>query len=104
MGRGPTAIHAFLLNDLLVVRLEGVLTTAERQLAASLPPEKGRDLLKQVRVQLVETARGALDAIIRDVTGAAPRTLHYDISTRTGEEVLVFVLDAIPSLRTPSRK
>src|SRR6185436_13768357 len=57
MGRGPKDIHAYLIGDLLVVRLTGVLTVAEQQLVASLPAEKGRDLLKQVRIHLIETAR-----------------------------------------------
>src|SRR5450755_475636 len=57
MGRGPKNIHAYLIGDLLVVRLQGVLTIAEQQLVAMLPAEKGRDLLKQVRIHLIETAR-----------------------------------------------
>ena len=57
MGRGPKNIHAHLLGDLLVVRLQGVLTAAEQQLVKTLPAEKGRDLLKQVRTHLMETAR-----------------------------------------------
>ena len=54
MGRGPKDIHAYLVGDLLVVRLRGVLTAAEQQLVKSLPAEKGRDLLKQVRTHLLE--------------------------------------------------
>src|SRR5205809_219409 len=69
MGRGPKDIHAHLLGDLLVVRLKGVLTAAEQQLVKTLPAEKGRDLLKQVRTQLVETARPPLEALVLDVTG-----------------------------------
>ncbi len=69
MGRGPKDIHAYLIGDLLVVRLKGVLTVAEQQLVASLPAEKGRDLLKQVRIHLVETARPVMESMIQDVTG-----------------------------------
>ncbi len=57
MGRGSKEIRAHLLDDLLVVRLVGVLTAAEQRLARSLPAVRGRDLLKQVRTHLVETAR-----------------------------------------------
>ena len=57
MGRGPRDIRAHLLGDLLVVRLQGVLTAAEQHLVRALPSDKGRDLLKQVRTHLVETAR-----------------------------------------------
>src|SRR5438132_3997103 len=64
MGRGPQDIHAYLLGDLLVVRLQGVLTAAEKQLVKTLPPEKRRDLLKQVRTQLLEAARPVTEAIV----------------------------------------
>ena len=64
MGRGPKDIHAHLIGDLLVVRLQGVLTAAEQHLAKSLPGEKGRDLLKQVRTHLIETARPTLEALV----------------------------------------
>src|SRR6185369_2895203 len=92
MGRGPKAIHAHLIGDLLVVRLTGVLTIAEQQLVGALPAEKGRDLLKQVRSHLVETARPLLEEMVREVTGAKVVSLHHDISTLTGEEILVFRL------------
>src|SRR6187397_3540854 len=79
MGRGPKDIHAYLLDDMLVVRLTGVLTVAEQQLVASLPAEKGRDLLKQVRIHLVETARPILESMIQEVTGSRIVSLHHDI-------------------------
>ncbi len=60
MGRGPKHVRAHLIGDLLVVRLQGVLTAAEQHLVQTVPPEKGRDLLKQVRTQLIETARPCL--------------------------------------------
>ena len=69
MGRGPKKIHAHLLGDLLLVRLQGVLTEAEQQLVKTLPAEKGRDLLKQVRTQLIETARPLMEAMVQGVTG-----------------------------------
>ena len=99
MGRGPKDIHAYLIGDLLVVRLKGVLTVAEQQLVASLPAEKGRDLLKQVRIHLVETARPILESMIHDVTGIRVVSLHHDISTVTGEEVVLFTLAESPLYR-----
>jgi uncharacterized protein YbcI len=99
MGRGPKDIHAFLIGDLLLVRLKGVLTVAEQQLVASLPAEKGRDLLKQVRVHLVETARPVMEALIQEVTGVEVVSLHHDISTVTGEEVVLFTLATSPLFR-----
>ena len=104
MGRGPKHIHAHLVGDLLVVRLQGVLTAAEQQLAKSLPAEKGRDLLKQVRTHLIETARPVMEAMVHDVTGVEVVSLHHDISTVTGEEVVLFTLAQTPSFRETRRK
>ena len=92
MGRGPKDIHTHLVGNLLVVRLQGVLTAAEQQLVKSLPAEKGRDLLKQVRTHLIETARPVMEALVQDITGAKVVSLHHDISTITGEEVVLFTL------------
>jgi uncharacterized protein YbcI len=104
MGRGPKDIHAHLIGDFLVVRLQGVLTAAEQQLVKTLPPEKGRDLLKQVRTQLVETARPVLEAMVQAVTGARVLSLHHDVSTVTGEEVVLFTLAESPLFRESKKK
>ena len=104
MGRGPKDIHAHLLGDLLVVRLKGVLTAAEQQLVKTLPAEKGRDLLKQVRTQLVEAARPVLEAMVQEATGVRVVSLHHDISTVTGEEVVLFTLTGPPSFREVKKK
>lgn len=104
MGRGPKDIHTHLIGDLLVVRLQGVLTAAEQQLVKTLPAERGRDLLKQVRTQLIETARPLLVAMIQEVTGTRVVSLHHDISTTTGEEMVLFTLDEPPAFRETKRK
>jgi len=104
MGRGPKDIHAHLIGDLLVVRLQGVLTAAEQQLVKSLPAEKGRDLLKQVRIHLLETARPVMESMVHEVTGVKVLSLHHDISTVTGEEVVVFTLAGPPAFRELKKK
>lgn len=104
MGRGPKDIRAHLMGDLLVVRLQGVLTAAEQHLVTTLPAEKGRDLLKQVRVQLIEVARPALEALIQEITGVKPLSLHHDISTVTGEEVVIFTFADAPRYRENRKK
>jgi uncharacterized protein YbcI len=104
MGRGPKRLHAHLIGDFLVVRLQGVLTAAEQHLVKSLSAEKGRDLLKQVRTHLIETARPLLEAMIQEVTGVKVLTLHHDISTVTGEEVVLFTLAEPPNCREAKNK
>ena len=90
-GRSPKDIHAYLHGDFVVVRLQGLLTPAEQQLA-KLPSEKGRDLLKQVRTHLIETAKPLLQAMVRKITGVKVVSLHHDISTVTGEAFILFTL------------
>lgn len=104
MGRGPKSIHAHLLGDLVVIRLQGVLTAAEQHLAKSLPGEKGRDLLKQVRTHLIETARPIMEAMVEAATGIKALSLHHDISTTTGEEIVVFTLAKEPQFRDARKK
>jgi len=104
MGRGPKDIRAHLIGDLLVVRLQGVLTAAEQHLVKTLPAEKGRDLLKQVRTQLIEAARPFMEAMIQEATGVQALSLHHDISTMTGEEVVIFTLAEPPLFRETKKK
>lgn len=103
MGRGPKDVRVHLMVDQLVVRLHGVLTAAEQHLVKSLPVEKGRDLLKQVRTQLMEMARPVLEAMVVAATGVKVRSLHHDISTVTGEEVVLFTLVEPPPCRAVTR-
>ena len=104
MGRGPKEIRAHLIGDLLVVRLSGVLTAAEQHLVRTLPDAKGRDLLKEVRTHLIETARPAMETMVQEITGVKPTSLHHDISTVTGEEVVIFTLAESPLFRETGKK
>jgi uncharacterized protein YbcI len=98
MGRGPKKMQAHVLGNLLVVRLEGLLTTGEQQLA-KFPSEKGRDLIKQVRTHLIETAKPLLQAMVQEITGARVVSLHHDISTVTGEAFIIFTMAESPLYR-----
>lgn len=89
MGRGPEEVKTYIINDIILVRLKGVLTIAEKQL--SKKPE-GKNLIKQTRLQLLETARHLLETIIENLTGIKVLSLHSDISTSTGERIIVFIM------------
>jgi uncharacterized protein YbcI len=104
MGRGPKSVHAHLIDDLLVVRLKGVLTAAEQHLVKALPSEKGRDLLKQVRSHLIEIARPTMEAMVEGITGVKVISLHHDISTSTGEEIVLFTLAQSPVFRETKKR
>jgi uncharacterized protein YbcI len=99
MGRGPRDVHAYLLNDLIVVRLKGVLTAAEQHLVKTLPSEKGKDLLKQVRSHLMDIARPTIGAMVEGISGVKVVSIFHDICTATGDEVVLFTLDEQPLFR-----
>src|SRR3989337_3545151 len=90
MGRGPKEVRCYILEDMILVRLKGVLTQAERQLTKS--PD-GVELIKRMRSTLIENAKPILFQVIGDITGVKAVGLHTDISTVAGERVIVFVLD-----------
>ena len=89
LGRGPQEVRAWIIQDLVIVRLKRVLTPAEEKLARD--PE-GRGLVKEMRRQLIEGSREMLDKMILDLTGVHVVSLHSDISVRTGERIIVFTL------------
>ena len=95
MGRGPKCVQVHLLDDLLVIRLRGILAPAEENLVKSLP-ESGRDLLKQVRSHLIETTRPVMEPMVENLTGVEVVTMHHDICIKTGEEVILFTLARSP--------
>jgi len=96
MGRGPLETRTYLVEDMVIVRLRGVLTQAERQLARGENPEKGRRLIKEVRTELLEGARALLESVVKEITGRSVVSLHTDISTTVGERVIIFTLDGRP--------
>ena len=93
MGRGPLETKTYIIEDLILVRLKGVLTRAEQQLAKSEGIIQGRQLIKQVRKELIESGRALLDSSIDEITRKQVVSLHTDISTKTGEKVIIFSLN-----------
>jgi uncharacterized protein YbcI len=93
MGRGPLETKTYILDDLVLVRLKGVLTPAEYKLAEMEEHHRGRDLVKQTRHNLLEHGRPLLEAVLFDILGIRVKSLHTDVSTRTGERIIVFTLE-----------
>ena len=90
MGRGPTDVRAFILRDVILVRLKGVLTQAERQLANNAD---GIEMVKRMRQNLIAQGREKLCEQINAIAGAKATALFTDIDTTVGERVFVFTLD-----------
>jgi uncharacterized protein YbcI len=96
MGRGPLKAKTYLIDDMALVRLTNVLTPAELKLATSQSNERGRNLIKTMRQELIEQGRPLLDTVIKDILGIEVLSLHTDISSKTGERIIVFTLASNP--------
>jgi len=97
MGRGPVEIKTYIIDDMVLVRMQGVITKAEQHLASN-DSGKGRELVKLTRVALLERARPILEEIVESILGVRTRSLHMDISTRTGEKIMMFTLEKPPRI------
>lgn len=98
MGRGPLETKAFIIEDMVLVRLTNVLTPAEMKLSESEDGQRGRYLIKQVRQELIEKGRPLLDAVVKEILEVNVISLHTDISAKTGERVIVFTLERRPNV------
>jgi len=90
LGRGPKEVKTFIIQDIILVRLQGILSPAEEKLAKE---SDGIQLVKQIRRRLIESSRKVIENIIVEKANAKVRSLHTDISTHTGERVIIFVMD-----------
>ena len=90
LGRGPEKVRTFILGDMILFRLKGVLTPAESALAEK---REGHELVKEMRRQLNETSRPHFERIVRDVLGLKIVSLHTDMSAKTGERIIVLVVE-----------
>jgi uncharacterized protein YbcI len=90
LGRGPADVRVHLIEDMILVRLFGILTPAEQKLAET---KEGQLLVKETRRQLFETSRPLLEEMVLAITGCRLISLHTDMSTRTGERVVALIVD-----------
>ena len=90
MGRGPKLIRTYIINDMIIIRLSGVLSPSEQKLTDN---PQGVELFKKVRSTLFEGGRGYLETLITDIIDVAIVSTHSDISTKTGEKIIVITID-----------
>jgi uncharacterized protein YbcI len=90
LGRGAESAKTYIIDDMIIIRLKGVLTAAEKELARQ---EKGKALVKEMRYQLEEIIRPKLEEMIEEITGCKVISIHNDISTKTGERMDVIILE-----------
>jgi uncharacterized protein YbcI len=101
MGRGPKDVRSFIVEDMILVRLKGVLTQAEQQLAKS---SEGVDLIKMLRTTLIKNARPVLFQVIGDICGIQVLSLYTDISAARSERIIVFALESDLEKTLPRKK
>jgi len=90
LGRGPREAKAYILDDMVLVRLTGILSPAEQQLSEE---SGGVEMIKQMRSRLVESCSDELEGLVEAEVDRPVLSMHTDISAQTGERVFVFVVD-----------
>jgi len=89
LGRGPKEAKSFIVENLVVVKLQGILGPAERRLSHE---DGGVELIKKMRRRVIESCSGDLADLVHENTGVEVVSMHADISARTGERIFVFTL------------
>jgi uncharacterized protein YbcI len=90
LGRGPLDARTFFIQDMILVRLRGVITPAERKLAET---REGQNLVKETRRQLFESSRPLIEEMVKQIIGCQLVSLHTDMSAKTGERIIVLTVD-----------
>jgi len=89
LGRGPLDARTFFVNDMILIRLRGILNAADRKLAET--PD-GQALVKETRRKLFETSRQIFDEMVEQIIGCKLVSFHTDMSVKTGERVIVLTV------------
>jgi uncharacterized protein YbcI len=89
LGVGSISVKTDILRDMIIVQLHRILTPAEYSLCKD---KDGMLSVKKNRNGLVESGIEQLKEIIFTNTGEEVASFHTDISTHTGERVMVFKL------------
>ncbi|PHV69982.1 hypothetical protein CS063_12605 [Sporanaerobium hydrogeniformans] len=91
MGRGPKSIRTYVINEIIIIRLLGFLNPSEQKLTDN---PQGIELFKKMRTLLFEGGREYLETLIKNIIDVAVISTHSDISTRTGEKIIVITTDS----------
>lgn len=89
LGRGSVSVKTDILRDMIIIYLQGILTPAEYTVCKT---REGMLLIKNTRSELVESGLEELKELILTITGEKVKSFHSDLSTHTGERVIVFKL------------
>ncbi len=90
MGRGPREIRTKIFQNHIMIVIDGFLTPSEQKLAQS---EQGIKLIKDMRTALFENSTNHFEEMIRGFIKVKIVSMHSDVSTKTGEKVIVLTLE-----------
>ncbi|MFI5384633.1 MAG: DUF2294 domain-containing protein [Fimbriimonadales bacterium] len=89
-GNEPRKVETFVCGELIVVRCHDVFTPTERDLGIT---SEGRKLIQSARRDQRALTRREIEREVAGVVGLPVLRSFYDIDTRNGEQVEVYVLD-----------
>ncbi len=90
LGRGSVLVKTDIVRNMIIVLLKGILTPAEQNLAKT---QDGLLSIKKLRADLVESGIDQLKELVEGIAQERIGSFHTDISTRTGERIMVFMMD-----------
>lgn len=89
LGRGSVSVKSDILRDMVIVVLKGILTPAEYSVCQE---KEGRLSIKTIRNSLVESGVEELKEVLLNITGEEVVSFYTDLSTQTGERMMIFKL------------
>ncbi len=89
MGRGPKDIKTKISQNHILIIIDGFLSQSEQKLADN---DQGIKLIKEMRTALFENSRNHLEELITAIVCVEIVSMHSDVSTKTGEKVIVITL------------
>lgn len=90
LGVGPREIKVYIVEDMIMIRTKGRFLSIEQALIKN----RQFDLVKNIRQIFHEATTKEMGQIITEITKHKITSSHSDISTKTGERIEIFVLDA----------
>ncbi len=91
MGRGPRQIKAYILQDMIIVRMMGFLSQSEKKLAET---PQGVEQIKKLRTMLFENSKADIEALILPIINVDIASIHSDVSTKSGEKIIMITLES----------
>jgi uncharacterized protein YbcI len=88
-GRSPGRIKVSIAGNLIVVVTNDIYTPSEEQLSRD---DEGRAIIKSARRELRSLTRDRAHAEIAGVCGCPVLRSYWDIDSRVGEQIEVYVL------------